>query len=430
MTTADSGTRATTLRGLVRRIPGRSARRGIAALHEAVLLALATGLIAVIALIGHHLNETERRRDLASTEVVMERTAIHLLWSSPARARMQDDVTGFGLYDADRKSIGDPSGGAPRSLSAAQGAGTGITPEYHLDHERETIRLVMRLGPRPAEAGAAGVRDEVRFVFLEARRHDFFVRERNYLSLRAVIPLAAVLGVVLVVILTLRLARYRRSAEAQHSAARLGETARVLSHETKNPLSAIRLEIDYLRRIAPAGLAAPLRRVDEEARRLSTLVERIDDLLRDPRGKPRRLDLAPVLREVADRLAVKRDVADVSEAAVLFDPDAFRSVLDNLVVNAVQSGGPRQEVVVAMRVHLARVEIAVCDRGAGVDPGVRDRMFEPFVTTKVRGSGIGLAIARRFVEAAGGHLSLAPRPGGGTEAIVAVPRCRHADPDC
>jgi signal transduction histidine kinase len=69
-----------------------------------------------------------------------------------------------------------------------------------------------------------------------------------------------------------------------------------------------------------------------------------------------------------------------------------------------------------------QVEVAVLDRGPGIPPEIRDKIFDPFFTSKAQGSGFGLSIARRFVEAGGGTLTLEDRPGGGTRARIALRR--------
>jgi signal transduction histidine kinase len=68
------------------------------------------------------------------------------------------------------------------------------------------------------------------------------------------------------------------------------------------------------------------------------------------------------------------------------------------------------------------VEVDVLDRGPGIPSEIRDKIFDPFFTSKAQGSGFGLSIARRFVEAAGGTLTLEDRPGGGIRARIALPR--------
>ena len=394
-------------------------RSNLLAPHEVVLPLLLAGLIAGIAFTGQHLNDAERRRELAQTQMAMERKAVRLVWGYPAQ-RVDASVDGFGLYDGEGEPLFPPSGTAPRSLTPAEIAASASTPDYRLDHARSAIALIMHLGGRAGTSDSSGASGDFRF-YLESRNPVFFLQEETFNRLRVAISIAAVLGVIIVAALTIRMARDRRAADAQRSAAMLGETARVLSHEMKNPLSAIRLELDYLKRVLPFEHSSSLRRVDEEARRLGSLTERIDDLLREPQGRQEPVDPAAVACRVAGRLAVACEAAP-GISLVRFDPEAFRSVLENLIVNALESGGPAREVRVALRSLPTRVEIAVRDRGTGIPRGLGRRVFEPFFTTKLRGSGIGLAIASRFAAAARGRIILRDRAGGGTEALLTIPR--------
>ncbi len=389
--------------------------------HEVVLPLLLMGLIVGIAFTGHHLNEAEMRRELAQTQMAMERRAVRMIWSYPTQ-RVDAAIEGFGLYDGDGEPLFPPSGTAPRSLAPAEIAASASAPDYRLDHARRVISVIMHLGGRASVSDANRASGDFRF-YLASRNPDFFVQEDAFERLRVVISVSAVLGVLIVGALTIRMTRYRRAADAQRSAALLGETARVLSHEMKNPLSAIRLELDYLKRVLPFEHSSSLRRVDEEARRLGSLTERVDDLLREPRGRPEPVDASKIASQVASRLGVACELAQ-GAPAVRFDPDAFRSVLENLIVNALESGGPSSEVRVALRSLATRIEIVVLDRGTGIPRGLGRRVFEPFFTTKLRGSGIGLAIASRFAAAASGRIVLRDRPGGGTEALLSIPRCR------
>ena len=111
---------------------------------------------------------------------------------------------------------------------------------------------------------------------------------------------------------------------------------------------------------------------------------------------------------------------------VRFDRERLRSVLDNLVRNAIESTVDSSPVEVIAEAAARDMTVRILDRGAGIAAGQRERVFDPFFTTKPTGSGIGLAICRRFVHAAGGTLELRPRAGGGTEAVVTVPQERAA----
>jgi signal transduction histidine kinase len=102
------------------------------------------------------------------------------------------------------------------------------------------------------------------------------------------------------------------------------------------------------------------------------------------------------------------------------DPEMLRAVLMNLVLNACQAepGGP---VEVRMSSHEGMARLQVLDRGPGIPEHVRERVFEPFVTTKSGGTGLGLTIVKRLAEMQGGSVSLRAREEGGTLAEVTLP---------
>jgi signal transduction histidine kinase len=103
------------------------------------------------------------------------------------------------------------------------------------------------------------------------------------------------------------------------------------------------------------------------------------------------------------------------------DPVQLRQVFVNLLGNAVDAASPSGEV----RVRAARedgvVAVAVEDTGPGVDPATLRRLFEPLITTKDKGIGLGLALVKRIVERHGGTVGYEPRPGGGARFTVRLP---------
>ena len=219
--------------------------------------------------------------------------------------------------------------------------------------------------------------------------------------------------------------RYRRAAEERETLARLGEIAHTLAHEIRNPLSAMRIQTGLIRKGMPAGASHELDIIEEEIGRLTLLTRRIGDFLRNPRGNPERIELDAFLRDMLPRFPWPVGIdGDLPSTAVLFDRELLRSVIENLVRNAHESygeePGPR-EVTAALTREGERVVLAIRDRGWGIPATLGEAIFDPFVTDKVGGSGIGLSISRRFVEAAGGSLALLPREGGGTEARVLLP---------
>jgi signal transduction histidine kinase len=220
--------------------------------------------------------------------------------------------------------------------------------------------------------------------------------------------------------------------------AEVGELAAAIAHEVRNPLAVIVNAVAGLRRASgrEEDRTILLAIVDEEAARLSRLVT---DLLRFAR--PINVHRAPV--SVVDLASRSRSQAmdghdlvvsidgDPELQTVWLDPDLFRLVFDNLVRNACQSmqGGGRVEIVVA-RGRLANspaVSIQIKDHGHGMEPAVRQRAFDPFFTTRPSGTGLGLPIVQRIVEAHGGELTLDSGEGSGTSVTLLLPLGPPAD---
>ena len=212
-----------------------------------------------------------------------------------------------------------------------------------------------------------------------------------------------------------------------------------VGHDLRTPLAAIKvasssLLSDHLS-FGPDETRMLLQTIDEEADRLSGLVENLLDLSR----------LRTRTLEVLDRPV---DVADLIEAAVASisheqaqepivtvpedlptvhtDPFLVERALANLIDNALRHGGSESVRIEAGAVAVAgRVDIRIVDRGPGIPRQDRERVFEPFHRTSSRevrsGVGLGLTVARGFVEAVGGRLEMEDTPGGGCTAVVRLP---------
>jgi len=269
--------------------------------------------------------------------------------------------------------------------------------------------------------------------FMDTLRHSEYirleVREANFFrdaGLRGIFYPAslALLGLLILAgqRVLARNARYRSDLEAQKNLVILGTAASTLAHEIKNPLLAIRLQTSLLERSLPGGRPSELDVIDSEVERLTALTRRVGDYLRDPRGRPERIDLAELASEVGRRLMGREAFPSKLPIANVFaDPERLRSIIENLLRNALESGSPAEEVTMLARNEGSSVALEVLDRGRGLGKLDGERAFDPFFTTKATGSGIGLAISRRFARAAGGDVSLAVRGGGGTTAILRLP---------
>jgi signal transduction histidine kinase len=218
--------------------------------------------------------------------------------------------------------------------------------------------------------------------------------------------------------------RMRRRAEEQETLALLGDSARTLAHEIRNPLSAIRIQTGLLRKRLPGAPTHELDVIDEEAERLNVLSRRVGEFVKNPRGNPEPLPIREFLRDLGDRLPHPvRLSPDIPALTVSFDRELLRSVIENLVRNAWESYGESvsdKGIEVGAFRQGGRVLIVIRDRGRGIPAELEEKVFDPFFTDKVHGSGVGLPLARRFVEGAGGTLTLVRAAGGGTEARVSL----------
>jgi len=212
--------------------------------------------------------------------------------------------------------------------------------------------------------------------------------------------------------------------------AALGELSAVVAHEVRNPVAVLFNAVPMLRRTVPPDAVQAHALVDivgEEAARIRRIVDdlldfvRPLDLRRDAIAVSELIDTVVAAQEESVRASIS--VENAAGAGMLnADAHLVRLVVANLVRNAVQSGGPVEEVRVRCRPDGARVAITISDRGEGVRDADIPRLFTPFFTTRPTGTGLGLAFVKRVAEAHGGSIAYAPTPGGGATFTLLLPR--------
>jgi PAS domain S-box-containing protein len=215
----------------------------------------------------------------------------------------------------------------------------------------------------------------------------------------------------------------------QAALARLGEMAAVIAHEVKNPLTAVRGAVQVIgSRLPPGSRDFPITK--EIVARLDGLNGLIQDLLlfaRTPHLRPGIVDVASIVRIVADLLSADPALAGVQvemtggAPPVSADADLLKIVFQNLIINSAHAVKGRGKVRVSLREDSAGVVITLADDGPGLPQEIRDRLFQPFQTTKARGTGLGLATAKRLVEAHAGTIEIDCPPGGGTTVTIRLP---------
>ena len=225
----------------------------------------------------------------------------------------------------------------------------------------------------------------------------------------------------------------RKEAEArltqQAALARVGQLAAVVAHEVKNPLAGIKGVVQVL--MSRRNAHDPEQQVMRDiVARIDALNELIGDLLVFARPRPPRL--APVdLRHLVDEATsmLRRDPLGatidvwIDAAAVTIDADAelIRASVFNLLINAAQALEGAGKITIGVSRHADAAVIDVHDNGPGIPPTMHEQVFEPFVTTKARGGGLGLPISRRTAELHGGSLTLINPRDSGTLMRLTLP---------
>lgn len=228
------------------------------------------------------------------------------------------------------------------------------------------------------------------------------------------------------------LTEVRRRAEETHlseSLARLGELAGGVAHELRNSLATLRGYLTLIERRPDEGSIADfLGEIRTEADHLQRVLEDFLAFARPGTARLQEVSLLPLLERAAADPALDGFGVRVhgGEPGVPLrgDPQLLDRAIRNLLHNAVQAereAGSAGPVEVRIQEQPEGVEIAIEDRGPGVRPEIRERLFHPFVTGRPGGVGLGLALAQRVVVLHGGRIRLEDREGGGTRAVLLFP---------
>jgi len=253
-------------------------------------------------------------------------------------------------------------------------------------------------------------------------RRDFLLR-----------TLIAALAMAVLAALLLRVAwssqRLERRLSRSENLAAMGRLTATLAHEIKNPLAIIR------------GSAERLGKLDPEARRMADyVIEESDRLSRTvarylqfARGEGEAagdgdaihaLEATLALLEgelTARRVTLARE-GSVSAARVRLDNESLKQVYLNLILNALDAMTDGGTLTVAVSERGGNVEVRIGDTGPGMAPELVKKLGSPFFTTRAQGTGLGLFLARRLLESAGGSLGIESEPGRGTACTVKLPR--------
>jgi two-component system sensor kinase FixL len=210
----------------------------------------------------------------------------------------------------------------------------------------------------------------------------------------------------------------------------MGEMASALAHELNQPLSAIANYLRGSRRLLEAAPGTPsnvmdaLAKAGDQALRAGDIIRRLREFV--ARGETERSteSVAKLVEEASalallgskERGILVRYRLDQTADAVLADKVQIQQVLVNLLRNgcdAMEDSERKELTIASRRIEDEMVEISVSDTGSGIHPAVEAKLFQPFITTKSQGMGVGLSISRNIIESHGGRIWTEPNPGGG-----------------
>lgn len=234
-----------------------------------------------------------------------------------------------------------------------------------------------------------------------------------------------------------RLRRVERSAISSRVAAGI-------AHEIRNPLSFISLSVDYVRdKFAPAAEQARsdftqlMVSIKEEINRLNSLVSDFLNLGRPARLKLRDLDARSLVEEVAGLVRAKAEQQGVRlivrmspetngnhslDTHIQADADQLKTCFSNLAINAVQAMPEGGALTITLHPRSSNVEVEFADTGHGIAPESLEHLFEPYYTTKEKGTGLGLALTKKLIDDHGGQITVKSEVGVGTTFVITLPR--------
>ncbi|MEQ9495356.1 MAG: ATP-binding protein [Deltaproteobacteria bacterium] len=262
---------------------------------------------------------------------------------------------------------------------------------------------------------------------------------QSYLADVTIAPLenerGAVLGLVIALEDVTEAVRTKEALIRSERLATIGRMSAHVTHEIRNPLSSIGLNAEMLEDMAlhlgddAEDAKSMCRSIAREVDRLTAITDAYLKFARLPRPEPAEADLSSWLQTIGAFVRRDLDAANVSlvlslpdEApTVSFDPDQMRQAMLNLIRNAKESMPEGGEIRVTATIEGAWLRLEVQDEGVGIPTEHLDRVFDPFYSTKLTGTGLGLALTQQIIQEHGGQLALHSEMGVGTTFSITLP---------
>jgi PAS domain S-box-containing protein len=239
-------------------------------------------------------------------------------------------------------------------------------------------------------------------------------------------------GLILVLVDVTDAARAQTELRRNRALSAVGQMTAQIAHEIKNPLGSIRFATEVLKRKGKIaeGDVETIAVIDRSVDHLSRVVAELSDFARPKELEQKRLNLNQLLEDIlpmiADRLNTKKVGIEKHFSPDLpegrYDATELKKLFLNLIINAIDASKAGSHIELRTSVNGSRQAIVdIIDHGEGMDKETLRRLFEPFYTTKEKGTGLGMAIAKKITELHKGDLVISSKKGEGTTATVRLP---------
>ncbi|MDA1190123.1 MAG: ATP-binding protein [Candidatus Poribacteria bacterium] len=256
------------------------------------------------------------------------------------------------------------------------------------------------------------------------------------------IGLIGISGIALGVVGTLLWQRGRSKSAVRRDGESVSNIARGLAHEIRNPLNTISITLQLLEEDMALGTPVSTDELRDQLSRVRREIDRLERILADfqryarlMQARPEPTDLARLVTDVLEFVQPEADRAGVelirhigATPLTQADPALLRQAFLNLALNAFQAMEDGGTLTVTVESDATRIEVTFEDTGLGVPDNARDRLFEPFFSTKKGGTGLGLAVVKQVAEAHGGDVSLDSETGRGARFTVHLPITQNGRP--
>ncbi|UCF37798.1 MAG: HAMP domain-containing histidine kinase [Acidobacteriota bacterium] len=349
------------------------------------------------------------------------------VWDTELAARIEQSgaqLRYLALLDSTGQLLAEACGD-PLLLPAVRDAAPGYLENIYLFEYRPS----QGRGPRWMNHRTATPGMRLR-IGIEDSDADFLVRQGYVHLVIALAAIALLMGVSfsLLKVIDRHLSLAAREESERHFKT-LGKMSATLAHEIRNPLGAMKGLTQVVQEELTKDHATQtmMRTVVGEAERLEKLVSDLLDFARPKELKLTQVNLRELIQSVAELLEAQAEAGGIElrteisapETVIESDEGALKQVLYNLILNGIEASGEGEKNNRSIEISLrgggktGEIELSVCDRGPGIGEEDPEELFQPFRTTKMTGSGLGLPVSRQLVERLGGTIQLSNRSGGG-----------------